>query len=165
MLRNNEEPDTISNNGISFDCESLPSYSIASGLPSYEEALRQLQNVKRTLSCKKPTQLPRQDSNVSVRQELTRSISRVSVMDYLQSLVQEKSWQKFFLHFRVCFICIPKVYDTRTERSKFKNFYIFDFIEQKAEKTASAFWVKNIILVKIWTSHRDNWKPSSNFIL
>lgn len=91
VLRNNEEPETISNNGISFDCESLPSYSIASGLPSYEEALRQLQNVKRSFSCKKTTHLPRQDSNVSVRQELTRSISRVSVIDYLQSLVQEKA--------------------------------------------------------------------------
>lgn len=47
VLRNNEEPDITSNVGVNIDCESLPSYTIASGLPSYEEALCQLEIVKK----------------------------------------------------------------------------------------------------------------------
>ncbi|KAL0273473.1 UNVERIFIED_CONTAM: hypothetical protein PYX00_006128 [Menopon gallinae] len=47
VLRNNEEPEIISNVGVSIDCESLPSYTIASGLPSYEEALCQLEIIKK----------------------------------------------------------------------------------------------------------------------
>lgn len=70
---------------MNVDCESLPSYTIASGLPTYEEALQQMDKKA------KKNDLTKQDSTSSLQVGMAQSVSKVSVLDYLNTFVQEKT--------------------------------------------------------------------------
>lgn len=78
VLQDGEAPAILTRDvSISFDCESLPSYTIASGLPSYEEAIKQIENFKKL----KEKECP----------QLVNSPSRVSLIACIHSIVNEKS--------------------------------------------------------------------------
>lgn len=78
VLQDGEAPEILTRDvSINFDCESLPSYTIASGLPSYEEALKHIENFKKLKEKESP--------------QLANSPSRVSLITCIQSIVNEKS--------------------------------------------------------------------------
>ncbi|KAK6619313.1 hypothetical protein RUM44_003695 [Polyplax serrata] len=85
FLRNTEETDLGTRNSINIDCESLPSYTIASGLPTYEEAIQMDKKVE------KPDSLMKQDSSISLQMGMIQSVSKSSLLNYLNTFVQEKT--------------------------------------------------------------------------
>ncbi|KAK6623340.1 hypothetical protein RUM43_009192 [Polyplax serrata] len=85
LLRNTEETDLGTRNSINIDCESLPSYTIASGLPTYEEAIQMDKKVE------KPDSLMKQDSSISLQMGMIQSVSKSSLLNYLNTFVQEKT--------------------------------------------------------------------------
>lgn len=92
VLRNTEETDLGTRNSINIDCESLPSYTIASGLPTYEEAIQMDKKVE------KPDSLMKQDSSISLQMGMIQSVSKSSLLNYLNTFVQEKTWAPAWRH-------------------------------------------------------------------
>ncbi|EEB16935.1 hypothetical protein Phum_PHUM447260 [Pediculus humanus corporis] len=82
-LRSNDELDVTSSSGMNVDCESLPSYTMASGLPTYEEAVQQMDKKSEKSS----------DNNLFKSSEQWQNIENKnsSVFDYFQSLTMEKT--------------------------------------------------------------------------
>ena len=68
---------------MNVDCESLPSYTMASGLPTYEEAVQQMDKKSEKSS----------DNNLFKSSEQWQNIENKnsSVFDYFQSLTMEKT--------------------------------------------------------------------------
>lgn len=62
------------------DVESLPSYTIVSGLPSYDEALQQLKIVKQSMAESGTTEV--QNSNTTI--PTAPAISKLSVSELMQ---------------------------------------------------------------------------------
>lgn len=84
-MRSNENVTNVES--ASAEIESLPSYTIVSGLPSYDEALQQLKVVKQSMAKNETAEVQVNSGTVT---SSTPAISRLSVSELMQLYKQHQ---------------------------------------------------------------------------